>query len=147
MWEREKEARCSFWLWNVLGGGSRSKKRKCILKNKMSCMPSINKHTAHMAERRIREKTANNVPGIQTPQERANILGAQGFPLYAWALHILVSRLPAFPNYWCCHSKWRRRSWEQPGPRECVVLRWAARPGHTTLVSITASLSKLTVGS
>ena len=54
-----------------------------VLKNKMSCMPSINKHTAHMAERRIREKTANNVPGIQTPQERANILGAQGFPLYA----------------------------------------------------------------
>ena len=36
-----------------------------------------------MAERRIRDRTANNVPGIQTPQERANILGAQGFPLYA----------------------------------------------------------------
>ena len=46
-------------------------------------MPLINKHTAHMAERQIRERTANNIPGVQTPKEQANILGAQGFPLYA----------------------------------------------------------------
>ena len=34
-------------------------------------MPLISKHRAHMAGRQIRERTANNMPGIHDPKSKS----------------------------------------------------------------------------
>lgn len=110
----------------VLFWGKWKQKRKYTLKNKLSCMSLMNMYRGHMAERHITRRTGNNTPGFKLQKAEQTSWVPRGS--CAEAQHILVSRLPAFPNCWRCHSKWGHCFTEQPGPRQPA--HGTALPGH-----------------